>query len=48
MVFIALWYLGRQGRVLRLMKNAQILAKVFLAARVLFTKFLGRSRSGLF
>ena len=45
-VFILLCDLNRQSGVLRLMKNAQFL--VFLAVRVIFPKFLGRLRRGLY
>ena len=45
-VFILLCDIGRQGRVLTLMENAQF--KVFLAIWVLSLKFMGRLKSGLY
>ena len=45
-VFIVLYNCDRQRGVLKLIGNAQIL--VVLALRILFSKFLGRSRSGLY
>ena len=45
-VFIVLYNCDKQRGVLILMGNAQIL--VHLSVRILFSKFLGRSRSGLY
>ena len=45
-VFILLCDIGRQAGVIKFIKNAQFL--VLLAVWVLFPKFLGRVRSGLY